>query len=199
MASAAILAGGQARRFGGRDKSRLVIGGLTIFERQVTQLSQITDDILVVGAAKAARARARVPVRLVPDRVKDCGPLGGLDAALASSRDGLVVLIACDMPFVTAGFLQYLISFAQDVDAVVPRTSRGYHPLCAVYTRACQPAVQARLAARRLSMSDLLSEVRVRVVKERDIEPFGRPDDLLANVNSPAELHELVGLSGHQT
>ena len=35
MVTAAILAGGQARRLGGQDKSRLVVGGRTILEREL--------------------------------------------------------------------------------------------------------------------------------------------------------------------
>ena len=38
MQSAAILAGGDARRFGGRDKSALVVDGRTILERQIAEL-----------------------------------------------------------------------------------------------------------------------------------------------------------------
>jgi molybdopterin-guanine dinucleotide biosynthesis protein A len=39
MHSVAILAGGDARRFGGRDKSALVVDGRTILERQIAELS----------------------------------------------------------------------------------------------------------------------------------------------------------------
>lgn len=143
-------------------------------------------------------------VRHVPDRVKGCGPLGGLDAALASAREELVVVVACDMPFVTAGFLNYLASLAgatgnaAPVDAVVPRTSDRYHPLCAVYARACRSAIDARLAARQLSMAGLLEGLRVRVVREHEMERFGRPGALLANVNTPDEFDELAAATGHE-
>ena len=48
MPSAAILAGGHARRFGGRDKSALVVGP-TILERQLPVLAGLADDIMIVG------------------------------------------------------------------------------------------------------------------------------------------------------
>src|SRR5262245_10058014 len=106
MASAAILAGGQARRFGGRDKSALLVGGRSILERQFEVLSGLTDDILLVGASAAPTA---VAIRCVPDRMPFSGPLGGLDAALAAARDDRVVIVACDMPFITAPFLASLL------------------------------------------------------------------------------------------
>ena len=106
------------------------------------------------------------------DRVPDSGPLGGLDAALAAARDDRLVVVACDMPFVTASLFAHLLAQTQDADAVVPRTERGYHPLCAAYTRACQVAVVRRLAERRLKMLELFEDIRVHVVERHAIERF---------------------------
>jgi molybdopterin-guanine dinucleotide biosynthesis protein A len=198
MPSAAILAGGQARRFGGRDKSGLLVEGRSILDRQLEELSTITDDLLVVIADDLPRVRRYAGVRVVPDRVAGCGPLGGLDAAIAAARDPQLILVACDMPFVTAAFLGHLLSLAKEADAVVPMTERGYHPVCAVYTRACQPAVQQGLSEGRLSMTALLQRVRLRVVPGDEIDAFGPRARLLANVNTPAAFDELGALSGHK-
>jgi molybdopterin-guanine dinucleotide biosynthesis protein A len=195
VASAAILVGGQARRFGGRDKGALLVGGRPILARQLAELAQVTDDILLVGRESAD---APPGVRVVPDRVPDSGPLGGLDAALAAARDDRLVVVACDMPFVTARLLAYLLDRAPLADAIVPRTERGYHPLCAAYTRGCHPAVIRRLAARRLKMLELLEEVQVQAVERDEIDRLGETDRLLANVNTPEELRNLEALLGHE-
>ena len=141
-------------------------------------------------------ARSWAAVRLVPDRVPGCGPLGGLDAALAAGDD-VVAIVACDMPFITTAFLRHLLDLAREADAVVPRTERGYHPLCAAYTRACLPAVARRLAEGRLAMTGLLEDVHVRELTAREIDAFGDPRRLLANVNTPADYEALEGLRGH--
>jgi molybdopterin-guanine dinucleotide biosynthesis protein A len=196
MPSAAILAGGRASRFGGRDKGALVIGGRSIRERQIGELSRISDDILIVGGVSGASHGGMA--REVADRVADAGPLGGLDAALAAARDERLVLLACDMPFVTADLLAHLLALAGDADAVVPRTERGYHPLCAAYTRACQPAVAQRLVDRRLTMVGLFEDVRVRVVAGEELEAFGDPSRLFANVNTPADYDALEAFLNHK-
>jgi molybdopterin-guanine dinucleotide biosynthesis protein A len=72
-------------------------------------------------------------------------------------------------------------------DIVVPRTERGYHPLCAVYTRACLEPIARRLADGRLKLVGLFDDVRVRVVTAEALAAFGDPDRLLANVNTPLE------------
>jgi molybdenum cofactor guanylyltransferase len=182
MLSAAILAGGRATRFDGRDKSALLVDGRTILDRQMDVLSSIADDVQVVRE----------------DMVPGCGPLGGLHTALAQARHDLVFVLACDMPHITAAFVSYLVSIAPSSDIVVPRTERGYHPLSAVYRRTCLPAIARRLAERQLRMTDLFSDVRVRVVSGDELDRFGGRDRLLANVNTPAELADLEAIQGHK-
>lgn len=193
--TAAILAGGAARRFGGRDKSALVVEGRPILDRQLEVLAALTDDVLVVGGA-AARAAGRA--RAVPDRVPECGPLGGLYTALLESRRDATLVVACDMPYLSAPLLGHLLACAASADIVVPRTGGGYHPLCAVYARACLEPAARRLAGRRLAMLDLLGDVRVRVVAARELERFGDPDRLLANVNTPDDYRQLEALQDHR-
>jgi molybdenum cofactor guanylyltransferase len=204
--SAAILAGGRATRFGGHDKSALVVDGSTILDHQLAMLSTLTDDVMVVGAGGmvvgaggiGARAFQASVTRAIPDLVPGCGPLGGLHAALTAARGDAVLLVACDMPFVTAPFAAYLLSLAGDARIVVPRTERGYHPLCAVYARACLEPVAARLADRRLRMRELVEEMQARVVTAEEIDRFGDRHRLLANVNTPAEYAGLETLQGHK-
>jgi molybdopterin-guanine dinucleotide biosynthesis protein A len=123
--------------------------------------------------------------------------LGGLDAALTAARDDRIILIGCDMPFITARFLESLLALSDSVDAVVPRTERGYHPLCAVYGRSCHPAVIRRLAERRLKMLDLLEDLKIHVVDQEHVAMFGG-ERLLANVNTPDELRDLEALTAHE-
>jgi molybdenum cofactor guanylyltransferase len=195
--SAAILAGGTARRFDGRDKSGLVVDGRTILDRQLTELASVVDDVLIVGGVAAHPAAHPMP-RRIDDLVPGCGPLGGLHAALTAMTGGSVALLACDMPFVTAPFIAYLLSLADTADIVIPQTERGYHPLCAVYSQNCLKAVTARLAERRLKMVDLLADVRVRRVTPEEIERFGDCHRLLANVNTPGEYADLETLQSHE-
>ena len=195
MPSAAILAGGRASRFGGRDKSALAVEGRPILERQLAALSEVADDVmLVVGKETPPRA----DVRVVRDRVTASGPLGGLDAALAAARHDALVLVACDMPFVTARLLGHLLGLTAEADAVVPRTERGYHPLCAAYTRACQPAIAGRLDRGHFRMVDFLADVRVRVVCGDELAALGDHHRLLANINTPAEYKGLDRTIGHE-
>jgi len=202
MRSAAILAGGRATRFGGRDKSALVVDGRPIVERQLAELSAVADDIMIVGAradgARAFQASDRDRLRLVADIVPGCGPLGGLHAALSEMRGDRVFVVACDMPYIDGRFAEYLLSLAGETAVVVPQTDRGYHPLCAVYTRACLEPIAVRLAQRRLALRELVRDVPARIVTAEEMARFGAPSRLLANVNTPAEYAHLEAVQSHK-
>jgi molybdopterin-guanine dinucleotide biosynthesis protein A len=101
------------------------------------------------------------------------------------------------MPYVTAALAAHLLSLAADAAIVMPQTERGYHPLCAVYTRACLEPAARRLADRRLRLRDLVDDVPTRVVTGDEIDRFGERHRLLANVNTPAEYAGLETLQGH--
>src|SRR5262249_25249316 len=155
----------------GQDKSALLVDGRTILDRQIAELSQIATDLLIVIGSRCWSEGAPPPrpiqhprARTVADEVPGCGPLGGLQAALNACRGEALFLVACDMPYVTAPFVQYLFGLASAADIVVPRTDRGYHPLCAVYATECLDRVDTQLLERRLKMSDLYSEANVRIV-----------------------------------
>jgi molybdenum cofactor guanylyltransferase len=64
------------------------------------------------------------------------GVWGGLYTALIEAPTEQVLVIACDMPFLTAPFLFHLASLGAKVDAVVRRDADGLHPLCARGARA---------------------------------------------------------------
>jgi molybdopterin-guanine dinucleotide biosynthesis protein A len=205
--SAAILIGGKASRFEGRDKSALLVEGRTILSRQLETLSSITDDVMLVGRGRPGLDEPRAPSveprtpspepRHIPDIVPGCGPLSGLHAALTSARHETTLLVACDMPFVSAPLLRHLLSLAGDgaADIVVPRTERGYHPLCAVYSRACLEPAARRLARGEFKLAalfDVPGEMRVRVVTADALEAFGDPERLLANVNTSTEYRAIA-------
>ena len=93
----AILAGGRARRFGGQDKSRLIVQGRSILERQVELLRTVVDDVFLVGHDSGRFADTGL--RVFPDRVSGAGAIGGIFTALESTTVANLcesIAIGCD-------------------------------------------------------------------------------------------------------
>jgi len=185
MQTAAILAGGRARRLGGRDKSRILIGGRTILARQLDVLQQVVPRIVIIANAPEQFADAGVPV--LPDAVPGSGSLGGIYTALADAG-GPVLVLAGDMPFVTAPFLARVIEAGQEADIAIPRGDDGYQPLCANYAPACTGPLRRRIERGALKVVDLLADVRVRELGPDEIAPFDPDGLLLLNINTAGDL-----------
>jgi molybdopterin-guanine dinucleotide biosynthesis protein A len=195
---AAILAGGQARRFGGRDKSALHIGGESIFDRQLAVLRVLTDRVRIVTTTPD-RFRDR-GVEVVRDLLPGAGALGGIYSALETATSSHVLVLACDLPFVTASFLGSLVALAGPAwDAVVPRTADGWQPLCAIYARAVAPAIRRQVEAGRLKITDLFATIAVREMGAADIAATGADETLFLNVNSPRDLERALGLEARRS
>jgi molybdopterin-guanine dinucleotide biosynthesis protein A len=191
--SAAILAGGRARRFGGADKASLVVGGSRIVDRQIAAIARVADDIRIV--TNVPERYAALGVRVIPDRIREAGPLGGLHAALMDAAHPAVLVLACDLPFVTAPLLEALIAefeAGEKIDAVVPRSNRGLEPLCAVYAASCADAAKRRIDRGELAIRGLLEDIRVR---ELGSEVLARLDEgwTFLNVNSPHDYARATG------
>jgi len=182
--TAAILAGGRARRFGGRDKSGLVLAGRTILDRQLAELRPLAARILLVCGPRLP-ASPPPGVAVVKDRVHGAGVLGAIYTALLESATPLTAVVGCDMPFVSGRFLAHLAETAGDADVVLPRTRDGYEPLCAIYARRAAASILHRLDAGALKVTDLVGTLRVREIGPDEIAPYDPDGTLFLNVNAP--------------
>jgi molybdopterin-guanine dinucleotide biosynthesis protein A len=192
--AAAILAGGRATRLHGADKSRLVVGGRTIRDRQLDVLRGLVDEIVLIGVDPAAGDHAPGPhpdVPRLPDLAPGRGPLGGIQAALHHGDAACTLIVACDLPFLSRPFLAFLLARALDADGsadvVVPRSGDRLHPLCATYNRRVREAVDRRVASGALAVQALFDEVRVDVVEPEVVATFDPEGVMFWNVNTPDE------------
>jgi molybdopterin-guanine dinucleotide biosynthesis protein A len=187
MWSAAILAGGRARRLGGRDKAALQVGPSAILERQLALLRTLVDRILIVANDDIRYARHGVPV--VHDRVDGAGALGGLYTAIDAAATPRVLVLACDLPFLTKEFLSKLITEGRDADVVLPRTRDGFHPLCAAYSNRAGLAFGVQLARGVRKITDAIdrSTLAVRELGPDELSPYDPHGTLFFNVNTPGD------------
>ena len=185
MCTAAILAGGRARRLDGRSKALLSIGDRRIIDHQITVLRTVADQLAVVVAETTPYEALGVSVWT--DLIPDSGPLGGIYTALVNSRSSHTLVIAGDMPFVTAAFLKHLLQVGRGVDVAIPLTADGYQPLCACYRRSCASVIRNQIESGNLKVTKLLSEVSVHEIRPTDIEPFDPHRQLFFNVNTPED------------
>lgn len=191
MVRGAILAGGQATRFGGRPKGLERVGGQRIIDRLATMLEDVlgAPPLLVANAPDAATWRPGL--RVVADVNPGAGSVGGIYTAVLAAP-APVVCVAWDMPFVTAPLVQALVAGLAGVDACLPESGgrRGLEPLCAAYGPAVGPAIAGALAAGDRRAVGFHDRIKVGILSSERVRAFGDPAVLFFNVNTADDLAE---------
>ena len=184
-----VLAGGASKRMG-RDKALLPHGGATLVEHIAKIVKEVAGSVTLIGDS-GHLAHLGLPV--VADDRPGLGPAGGVYTALLISETDWNLVVACDMPAVSVEPLRAILRRAAIAGQNEPNAPHDLaplcvaalgpggepEPLCAVYHRACLPALARAIQDKRLKMRDFLKEIRAAVV------PLNGP--VLSNVNTPDE------------
>src|SRR6185369_3133982 len=174
-----VLTGGGSRRMG-RNKALLPFGDGVLVSHIASCVRDAAGSVHLVGPPPAYQ---HLDFPVVPDLYPGFGPVGGIVTALSASSSEWNLIVACDMPGISPGFLALLLeeAVARGAECTVPRTPDGArHPLCAVYHR----EVKAKLArAVEAGTHRLLAALDALIVHYYPVSETGR----LVNVNTPME------------
>src|ERR1700719_790501 len=166
--TAFILAGGKSTRMG-KDKAFVEFEGRTLLARALELTASVASNVRIGGGREKFAAFAPV----VEDVFRDCGPLGGIHAALRNSATDINLMLAVDMPFVSWALLRYLIGQAEkseEAAVVVPRGKEGWQPLCALYRRDFADAAEDALRAGQNKIDRLFGKVQVHEIAQDELD-----------------------------
>lgn len=183
--SAVILAGGQSRRMG-MDKAFLDWHGLPLLARQIeTVLALHPDELFISGRVGVDYGRYDYPI--LHDSFPDSGPVGGIERALQVTRNPLLLVLAVDMPCMSAKELAQLETKCTAQCGVVPVAAGRIQPLAAFYPKAAHRIALEMLGsgcapAREFAkLCQVTGLVEMQAVATRDAACF-------ANCNTPGNL-----------
>ena len=187
--SCIILAGGKGLRLG-YDKVLEIIGNRSLLQKAVSCVNPLCSDIIIVTAQERTFPQFidYPELRKVTDTFPGKGPLGGIYTGLVTSDSLYNLVVACDMPFLNQALLRYMIQLATNFDLVVPRVGNLVEPLHAVYSKSCLAPIKDMIKQDELSVTKLLSLVRVRYVEAEEIDKFDPNHLSFFNINTKADL-----------
>jgi molybdenum cofactor guanylyltransferase len=175
-----VLLGGASRRYGS-DKAMAPHDGVPM----VTHMIEILRSTGLARIVTVGGADRDVGVEHWSDDHPGEGPLGGLLTALRRVQTSLIVVVACDLPYLTPGTGRLLLREVRRhpaVAAVVARTDR-LEPLCGCYRVApCQPAAEGVFTSGERSLQGFLRAIKIHSVvlaDPRELRNVNRPSDHL--------------------
>ncbi len=194
--SAFILSGGASSRMG-KAKGLLEFGGQLLILRIARMLEPLVSAVTAVGSAERY---AGLGLHVIEDQQfgsseessRTAGPLAGIASALTATRTDWNLILACDLPYLTAEWVDWLLARAtvSTQQIIMPHTAGGLEPLAAVYRRECAEPIIAALYRGVRKVTDATEQFGIEFVTERDwrhIDPDGR---VLRNMNAPEDYEE---------
>ncbi|MBS7455963.1 molybdenum cofactor guanylyltransferase [Coralloluteibacterium stylophorae] len=174
-----ILAGGEGRRFGGRDKAWIEFAGEPLVLRQVRRLGPWFAQVRV-SANRNGDLYRRHGLSAVADAGAPQGPLSGVAALLAHCTTAWLMTVPVDAHALEPAALHALRAAAERADGAVAAEPDGLQPMLALYRVApMRGRVDAALAAGRLAVREVQAQAGFAVVALAAC---------VGNLNTPAAL-----------
>lgn len=182
---------------GGIAKNEIVLDGVSLLDRLVSELSGLTGRMFIVSKNSGENLKWGIPV--YRDILPGTASIIGIHAALTVARTPHVLVLAVDLPGMIRSFAEYLISLRKEADIVMPVHRGHWEPLCAVYNRGISKSLESLIRMKRFKPVSLLSSHSCRAVTAEEMSRFGSPEQLLTNLNSPEDIRKWRNLSGAKT
>lgn len=161
-----IMAGGKSSRMG-TNKALLKIDGKTVIERIADELQKCVDEIIVVTNHFDDYRFLGYP--MVEDIYKEMGPMGGIHAGLLASTTEKNLVVACDMPFISADLGRFLLTQLDNYQVVVPEIEDQFHPLFAGYKKELAPIIEEALKENQLRIRYFFKQLKTKTIYLEDI------------------------------
>ncbi|MDA3892977.1 MAG: molybdenum cofactor guanylyltransferase [Salinivirgaceae bacterium] len=172
-----VIAGGKSSRMG-QNKALLKYHGKRLIDNAIQLLQKYTQNIIV----SSNEPIESIPYSILPDEVKDIGPMGGLHSGLRESKSEFNLIIPCDVPNIELGLFSNFIAACEGYDAVIPILPNGkYEPLVACYNKTIIPLIEKAIQNNDYKLVNLIDKAHVKFIEVINIDQF-------KNINAPNDL-----------
>ncbi len=179
--SAAILAGGKSSRMG-TPKGLICIEGQSMISRIAEVLKPLVDEVLVI-ANDDLYNHCGFPV--FKDVFEEKGPVSGIHSALIHAQNDTVVILSCDVPFVSSGLIEFLLVHKNEAEIIVPVHQGKTEPLIGVYGKSTLPSIEQCIVSGQTKMQEILVSLQAKHIQLPD-NLFS--ESLFININTPEDL-----------
>lgn len=169
----------------GYEKGLVELGGKTLMQIAIENLSSVCDRILISSNSKVF---VDYDFEVIPDEIPDIGPMGGIYSALKRSETEANLVLSVDLPFVNPQLFSYLIKSQDNYLAAVPYSGNDhYEPLCACYSLKLLPFIANRISIGIYKLPDLFREIAINQLTINEELDFFHPS-IFFNINTPDDL-----------
>jgi molybdopterin-guanine dinucleotide biosynthesis protein A len=167
----------------GRDKGLVSVNEEPMIAHVLRELKLLKISTKII-ANNAAYKKFKLPV--YSDVIPEKGPMGGLLTAMENTGAEMILLIACDMPFITVNAIERLLKDADKEHIIASMSNRKINPLFSVYPVILKEEIKKSIAAGELKMTDFILK------NQHVLLPFEneKSSKMFENINTEEERKE---------
>jgi molybdenum cofactor guanylyltransferase len=179
-----ILAGGKSSRMGA-EKGLQELCGKPLIQYAIEALSGLCKSIIISSSSDAYHS---LGYKVVADVFPGIGPMGGIYSSLKQSKTEKNLVLSCDLPFVTAELMSYILENSRGFKVAIPWLGhQHYEPLCGFYHLSILDQISDYIQHTNYKLPDLFEEISInKLVISNKLEFY--KENLFLNVNSKHDL-----------
>lgn len=163
------------------------VGGSCLLDRIYNVLHSRFEDLILV--TNTPMDYLKWDLTIVTDLYPERSSLTGIHTGLYYAQNPHAFVIAGDTPFLQPGIIDLLWSRVDpQVDLVLPVTSAGNEPLCAVYARKALPAIENQLNQKKFKIMRVFRRDRIKPITEKRLLRVDPELRSFFNINTPEDL-----------
>jgi molybdopterin-guanine dinucleotide biosynthesis protein A len=168
-----ILAGGLNTRFSGKNKAFFRVRGIKLLDRVYGIFKDLFEEIILV--TNDPIQYLEWDLKIVSDLFPFRSSLTGIHTGLFYITTPFAFFAGCDTPFLKREIVETIINGIEPrIDVVIPETSAGLEPLCAVYSKECLKPIERHIKQQKVKIQRAIKNVRIKKIPEsvlRDKDP----------------------------
>lgn len=181
-----ILAGGKSSRMG-EDKGLKLLAGKPMIETVIDQLKLAVDKVVIVSNSPHY---SKLKLEVTEDIIKHVGPAGGIYTALQHSTTGKNFIVSCDMPFVTAKSIAFMLRNGKDSEITLPKIRGKIEPLFGVYSKNCLSKWKVLMDEDYFKIQDMVRYFNLKIIDVDDNILFS--EKLFINLNTCKDFNDAI-------
>lgn len=188
--SAVVLAGGKSSRMG-FDKSTMVLQNKKLIESTIKKLDSLFDDIIISVDGLEKKSEFNHD-KIVVDKVKGVGPLGGMISALEMAQSDRLFVIPCDMPVIDIKYISFMMKYMDDNEIILSEKNGYFEPFPGFYSKSLIPRIDELINQNRRSIRAIFECSRTKVISESEWKKLGFSEEIFTNLNTTQDVEKYL-------
>ncbi|MGL4848700.1 MAG: molybdenum cofactor guanylyltransferase [Clostridium sp.] len=180
---AVILAGGESSRMNYSPKALLKYEDKLFIDREIEALKDFKE---ILVSCNDEKIKEKIQgYKIIEDKIKNIGPIGGLYSVLSEVDDEKVLVVSCDMPFLKKEILNKLGSIDFKEECLIPTVNGKIEPFCGVYKKEILGKIKKSIEEEKYGLIRFIKGLNVKFIEINDENNF-------ININTVEEYDKLV-------